>query len=108
MLYICANPSKAIPATREFIARALSGFTVGKPSELNIFGKPKETQFAYSGYAANIESFLYATATGHRVNTSFFHVPFPESYKATCPLPIRRLVFALNSGVDLEDALNLL
>jgi hypothetical protein len=100
MLYICAHPSKAIPATKDFLARALSNFTIGKISELNIFGKPTETQVAYGGYKANIECFLSATANRTKISTSTFHVPFPSGYVCSVPLPLPRTVFALSGNPD--------
>jgi hypothetical protein len=95
MLYLCANPSKAIPATKDFLERALTSFTIGKLSELNIFGKPTATQVAYSGYKANIECFLQATVLKSKVSTSQMHVPFPSGYICSAPLPLPRTVFAL-------------
>lgn len=95
MIYICAQPSKLVPSTKDFVARGLNGFTIGRIGDINLFGKPTEHQLAYDGYRSNIECFLAATALGQKVATRVEHCPFPSTYKATVPLPLPQVVFKL-------------
>lgn len=103
MLHICSKVSKAIPATREFLARGLNSFTVGRLSDIGIFGKPNFPQIAYDGYKANIECFISATAHGKKVTTATPHAPFPATYDVTVPLPLPRLVFTITATLTPAD-----
>lgn len=103
MIYTASQPSKLVPSTKEFVARALTGLTIGRLGEINMFGKPTEHQLAYDGYKANIECFLAATALGKKVSTRIEHHPFPASYTPTVTLPLPQVVFQLQGNPTAAD-----
>lgn len=95
MLYICIQSSKQTPTTNDFATRDLANYTVARASDVGLLGKPNERQIAYSGYATNIECFLYATATKSKVSVKTDHVPLPVDYTPTFPCFYPRTIFSL-------------
>lgn len=93
MIYIAENATSILPATAPFTKRDLNGLTVGKMSNLILFGKPREPQLAYAGYRQNIETFCFATATGKKVLVGNEGLPFPESFAVTLTLPFPQVIF---------------
>jgi len=95
MIYIASEVRNNAPSSAAFVSKGLTDFTQGRIRDITLFGKPTNTQVAFSGYKDAIEAFLYAKATGMKVLTSGGYFPIPEDYTPTVPLPYPSTVFRL-------------
>jgi len=78
--------------------------TVGRLSQLHIFSKPYEPQFAYGGYKSNIEAFVAATIRKEKLLTNQAEYPFPASFIPTVPLPLPQVICKLKSNLSTAQA----
>lgn len=99
LIYLCADASASNVLTTEFKIRGLRNLTVGRLSQIHIFAKPTEPQFAYGGYKSNIEAFVAATIRKEKLLTNQEEYPLPESYIPTVPLPLPQLICKLKTSL---------
>jgi hypothetical protein len=103
MIFITPVVSRAVQATKEYIARGLEGLTVGKIGDVPIFGRANSQQLAYDGYRANIECFIQATASKTKIVTSSEGFSFPDDYEFQAPFALPRTVFKLSGDMSTEQ-----
>jgi hypothetical protein len=104
MLYTCRVPNNTtFTPTAPFMARGLN-LAPAKLGDIELFAKPNHAQLAYSAYKDNIEAFLYATATQTRVIVGVKNYPFPNHYIPTFPLPLPKVVFAIDGAKRLAPS----
>lgn len=102
MIYIASAVSRAVAATKEFIAKGLEGLTVGKIGDVTVYGCANEHQLAYDGYKNNTEAFILATTTKSKVLTNQEAYSFPLGYEVKAPLVLPNVVFRVAKGVPAE------
>lgn len=99
LIYLCADASATNTITKEFKIKGLSNLTVGRLSQLHIFSKPYQPQFAYGGYKSNIEAFVAATILKKKLLTNQAEYPLLDDYIPTVPLPLPQVICKLKSSL---------
>jgi len=96
MIYTAVTTKGNAGQHMAYSQRGLQNLTQDRMSNIVLHGKPDKHQLAYDGYRANIEAFLFATATKAKVTTSAISYPLPlEPSFPLIPLPLPKVVFRL-------------
>jgi hypothetical protein len=108
LIYICADAAATNTVTKEFKIKGLLNLTVGRLSQIHIFSKPYEPQFAYGGYKSNIEAFVAATIRKQKLLTNQEEYPFFDNYIPTVPLPLPQVICKLKSNISTDQVTKIL
>jgi len=91
--YLAKRAQNSAQVTAAFIQKGISGLTQAKMSELPYMARANQHQLAFDGYKANIDTFLYATATKEKIYTTATEAGIPASFEPKIPLRLPGVYF---------------
>jgi len=96
-ILLAKQTDKSIKPTLPFTQRGIPNMTQAKLGDVIAIAKPFVGQLAYSGYAANIEAFVFAKAMNRSTATNLRQYCIPET-TATVPLMLPKVVLRLKAS----------